>query len=77
MTHSVVSAIKQQRTDTPERSCHVLRVPVTGTPAVSAHANENVCIKNVLFSEGKLQLQDICYTITGANEFSNLQIKCV
>jgi len=30
MTHSVVPAIKQQRIDTPERSCQVLRVTVTG-----------------------------------------------
>jgi len=46
-------------------------------PAVSAHANENVCIKNVLFSEGKFQLQDICYTIIGATEFPNLQMKYI
>jgi hypothetical protein len=47
------------------------------TPAVSAHANKNVCIKNVLFSEGKFQLQDICYTIISATEFPNLQLKCI
>ena len=32
MTHSVVPAIKRQRIDTPERSCQVLRVSVTGHP---------------------------------------------
>jgi hypothetical protein len=47
------------------------------TPAVSAHANENVCIKNVLFSEEKFQLQDICFTIVSATEFPNLQIQCI
>jgi hypothetical protein len=55
MTLSVLPAINQQRMDTPDRSCQVLRVSATRPPqttAVSAHANENICIKNVLFSEG-------------------------
>jgi len=32
VTHSVVPAIKRQRIDTPDRSCQVLHVSVTGTP---------------------------------------------
>jgi hypothetical protein len=62
--------------ETPDRSCQVLRVCVTGPPVRELTPMKMYASRNVLFSEGKFQLQDICYTIISSTEFQNLQMKC-